>query len=483
METNAVQTNAQPTDPSGAIVFDSTSGISLEEQQEILAGINAMTGGSRLVSEAAVPKAKKRGFLFPLFVNIGAVILLVAGFLLLSHFHVQEEQGIRESYATLGLTERALIQEIRQETSRQLRAKENEINSILLLLSTVDAEYRLLQDSLEILTDAQQQRAAALLLMQEEYRTTLSGLQEERASIIEDSRVREVVLRAQAEERTRDLAARVEQSEVHLSAAMEELRLLSAEHERAARAESQMGAYYAAANSHIGEGRLDEASATLRTMREFLAAPSLQGIRTVEARRQTHLTAISALEGAVAEARRLTSAIALLEGGAVQPPLPVNGPQDGALAQALEDLAELNVRYAALGQQLEAQGLIITATGDEQARLIAEHAGTIAGLQTENQRLNAANTTQQQTLATQQQTLTAQQATLNQRASEIQTLTGENTGLRNQVQATAARAEQSEAALEEQARQYAVLSQQKDELQDQFDELQQRLEAALRLFQ
>ena len=55
----------QAAEPSGAVVFDTSSGISLEEQQEILSGINAMSGGSRLVPEAAVTEAKKRGFLFP----------------------------------------------------------------------------------------------------------------------------------------------------------------------------------------------------------------------------------------------------------------------------------------------------------------------------------------------------------------------------------------------------------------------------------
>ena len=48
-----MDTNAQSPDPSFDIVFDRSSGISLEEQQEILAGINAMTGGSRLVPDGA----------------------------------------------------------------------------------------------------------------------------------------------------------------------------------------------------------------------------------------------------------------------------------------------------------------------------------------------------------------------------------------------------------------------------------------------
>ena len=65
METNSLHNQE-------TIAFDSSSGISLEEQQEILAGINAMAIGSRVVPQAAVTEAKKRGAMFPLFVNIGA---------------------------------------------------------------------------------------------------------------------------------------------------------------------------------------------------------------------------------------------------------------------------------------------------------------------------------------------------------------------------------------------------------------------------
>ena len=82
-------------DAPGTIVFDTTSGISMEEQQEILDGINAMSGGTRLVPEAAVTKAKKKDFIFPLLINIGAVILLGLGGLLLSFFYNQDEQSIR----------------------------------------------------------------------------------------------------------------------------------------------------------------------------------------------------------------------------------------------------------------------------------------------------------------------------------------------------------------------------------------------------
>jgi chromosome segregation ATPase len=270
-------------------------------------------------------------------------------------------------------------------------------------------------------TEAQIERAAALLQMQEEYRFTLSSLYDERAEIIEDSRLRETALRAQAEERVGELSAQVEQGQAELSAAIEELSRLTTEQERAARLESQMNAYYSTANSHINERRLDEASNTLSTMREFLAAPSFQGIRAVEARRQTHLAAIAALEGAVAETRRLTEAA-------------VPGAQD-------EVLVALQTRNATLEQQLDAQRQLATASGSDQTRLISE-------LQTANANMD----------------------------TQITSLLSETATYRVQVQ-------QTEAELEDNRRRFNDLNQRNTDLQARYDDLQDRLDTALRLFQ
>lgn len=102
----------QTADSLAAIVFDTSSGISLEEQKEILTGINAMTIGNRLASSASFEKAKRNGFIFPFFVNLGAAVILAAGFLLLPVIHVHEIQEIRRASARAGLAESMLIQEI-----------------------------------------------------------------------------------------------------------------------------------------------------------------------------------------------------------------------------------------------------------------------------------------------------------------------------------------------------------------------------------
>jgi len=491
----------QVTDPSG-IVFDTTSGISLEEQQEILAGINAMAGGNRLTPGISVTKARKRGFLFPFFVNICALVLLGLGFMLLSHLHIQEDQGIRENFAALDLTERKLIQEIRQETNRQIEQKDNEINGILSKLSAADSEYRELQASVDTLTEEQKERAASLLKMQEDYRSSLSGLQEEKAKILEDSRQQETSLRAQAEQSVKELSSQIEQSQANLSSAMGELRRLSGEREQAAGIDAQMGGFYTALNSQLSAGRPDDAAATLAAMKEFLNTSSFQGNRSLEARRQNYLAAVAAMETAVKEGR-LKMGGAAGEGAAVQAEVPETG-QDDAPAAAL---AELQAKYTALEQKAADQERSIAAyssQGTEQSKAIAAFESAINELKGENGKLSAANTNQQDTLNrrdTEIVNLRNQNATMQQQMSDlnqstaalearIQTATtrlSDNdaaiAALRAQVQTANTKAQQSDAALQEQQQQNADLTQKLSALQSQYDDLQRRMDAAVRAFQ
>jgi chromosome segregation ATPase len=374
------------------IVFDTTSGISLEEQKEILAGINAISDGRRLAPEAAVTEAKKKGFLFPLWVNIGAFILLILGIAVLSRLHVNDEQQIRGSSAALGFTERRLIQEIRLETDRQIREKENRINDILAKLSAVDTEYRELQVSVENMTDVQKQRSASLLVLQEEYQLILSGLEEEKARILEDSRLQEEALRAQAAKRAGEFASRLEQDQAKPDAALEELKPLDREQKWVKRIEAQMGGFYAAVNNHISGGRTGEASSALKAMREFLAAPAFQGVLALEARKQTHLAAIAAMEEA----------------------LSLSGDVQG------ENLADLKDRNAVLEQRtanLERDIAAFGAQGSDQGRIIAEYAAAIRELET-------ARKEQQQTLSRRDSEIETLRTEIGEREQQVSELNG-----------------------------------------------------------
>ena len=225
----------------GQIVFDTESGFSMEEQQEILDRINSLSLEKSMVPEGNVLKseAKKRGILFPLLLNIAALLFLAGGFVLLWFFFSSTDHDIRTSDVVLSLDDQRLLREIRLETNRLLNEKESQINIILLNLEDIEIEYRQLEMSVETLSDEQRARAEYLLNLQDEYNVTLTQLRTEQTEIIEHARQREMQLRAEAESRVRTLTLELEQSGVELSAAMEEMARLSSLQERASVAETQ----------------------------------------------------------------------------------------------------------------------------------------------------------------------------------------------------------------------------------------------------
>jgi len=103
------------------IVFDANSGISGEEQREILAKINGIAEKNRRsLAETAengqegnnrLFKAQNSGNLFPIAVNIAAVLVLAAGLLTLSIFHGKTDAQVRRT-KVYNSAEHALFDEI-----------------------------------------------------------------------------------------------------------------------------------------------------------------------------------------------------------------------------------------------------------------------------------------------------------------------------------------------------------------------------------
>ncbi|MDR3276211.1 MAG: hypothetical protein LBT11_03200 [Treponema sp.] len=204
MEVSAQKTDQSvPVPPDADMVFDAASGFSTEEQQEILAKIEAAASAGRIIpvpeeADGEIRRAaKKRGGVFPLLVNLGALLVLAAGLSALFLFQSQEDGDIRGSATDLGVTERALIREIREETGRQLRAKDEEIGAIQSRLNEAEVEYRGLQT--RELSEAETRRRDELEAQIAAYRRNLSTLNNERLHILEDSEQREAQARARPE--------------------------------------------------------------------------------------------------------------------------------------------------------------------------------------------------------------------------------------------------------------------------------------------
>jgi len=348
------------------IVFDAGCGISEEEQREIFAQINGIAEKNRLSLSIATDggagkgrkkkrfKAKKSGGLFPVLVNAAAIAALAGGFLALYIFQGKTDAQVREGARVYNSAERALIEEIRKETSSRLEAKENEISQIASKLEGVDAELRNLHSSNQELTVEQRAAEEQLKATQEEYRALLAGLQNERSRILEEARAREASLQAQLESRTRELALVSEQSAAAIDIARGELDRLAREQAQAATVEAQMGALFANLSSAINENNLDEASTIIRSMRGFLNTPAFQGLRSIQARKELYAQAINSFDTMIDELRRSQAALATGVLSLDRSAEATFAELQERTAQLERDLAERNRRITEMERTLQA---------------------------------------------------------------------------------------------------------------------------------
>jgi len=220
---------------SNEVKFDTTSGISIEEQKEILSQINGIAEKNRQSlsrTEPVTVKTKKKSAVFPLAVNAAAVLVLLIGTLLLVHCNSKTDAQVRTGDAVFNTTEKALIEEIRKETAEKIAVKEKEIASISSQLKDIDDELLSLHSSNQELTAEQRATQERLLALQASYRSELAYLENEKTQIIETSRASEARLRAQLDERNREYAAASTRAAGELEAAVRELERLANENER-----------------------------------------------------------------------------------------------------------------------------------------------------------------------------------------------------------------------------------------------------------
>jgi chromosome segregation ATPase len=325
-----------------------------EERREIAERIEAAAkrDPSGIPLMPAKGETTRRG-LFPLAVNAGALLVLAAGLFLIFFFHREEAAEIRESGAILGITGRKLIEEIRS----QLNEKDAEIAAMNARIAGVDAELERL-DALEALSGEQREALAELHRQQDEYRRSLSGLQNERERIIAEARQKEAALYARLREQ-QGAPENFSAQSPELQAAGAELEKLSGEQEKAALAEKQLNAYFAAAEKKIQAGQYAEASEVIALLREFLATPSFQSLRTIQARRESDLAAVNALS-------LMATALA---SGAVPAAAPPSGPGQAELLQQAELQRQLDSQTAAFAGQEKAIADLRKELGDSRKNI------------------------------------------------------------------------------------------------------------------
>ncbi|MDR2467563.1 MAG: hypothetical protein LBD22_01220 [Spirochaetaceae bacterium] len=284
----------------GALTIDTTSGISAEEQREIIANIDAIAGATSI---AAVPRkiaARKRGVLFPLIINCAALVLLAGGVFLLWRFFKEDDTVIRMTGSSLDSAEGRLIEEIRGD----------------------------------------------------------------------------------------------------FDAAREEIARLTSNLEKATAFEWQMSGFYKTVNDAYTAGKLADAQAILRSMREFINTPSFAGIRQIEERREINMAMLDAMTRLIDESIRTSRVTEELNEAAQMAERATLEKED-----ALRRVEELDAERAALAK-----------TAEQRAATLTERDRVIGELRAQTTDLRDTITTQEQRIST----LTTQNATLTQRLSAVQ---------------------------------------------------------------
>ncbi|MCL2190410.1 MAG: hypothetical protein FWB79_00280 [Treponema sp.] len=410
-------------DAGSEIVIDASSGISVEEQQEILVQINGIAEKNRRALSSGTEtagspgsrfKAKKNGGLFPVLVNVFALAVLAGGFFALYSFQSEANIQAREGTRVFSDMERALIDEIRRETNSLLEAKDSEINMILLSLGDVETQLQELIIGSEVLTLEQEAIREQLVTQQEERLAALAQAREERSHILEEARSREAMLQAQLDARVREITAVADRHSADLDAARAELAQVSREQAQAAAVEAQISAFFANIHAQVAENRADEAGQTIASLREFINSPAFHGVRAIQARRDLYVQASDALETLLEESRVAQQAMIA-----------------GALPPDREAEARLEGEVARLEAELESAREALVAGDAGAAQHITQLQGSVSSLQSANATLTSQNATLAAQVATQTQAAeTIRQESQTQVASLSQELGARDNAIR-----------------------------------------------------
>ncbi|MBN2875069.1 MAG: hypothetical protein JXM71_08235 [Spirochaetales bacterium] len=341
----------------GDFTFDKSSGISSEDQRDILRHIDQVAKSSRILAGPDTWKVKprKRGILLPLAVNMVGFLVLAGGLFGLGHIFSQQDQGAANDTVMLESAEGRLLQEIKREAEGRLQEKDKEIASIQERMASLDreradlltsVESRIkakeveLREALNIELERERQRLIAeglsesaiqerlkeferrkseefasqlseftrkaeeeRLAMQanldkarDEFRENLSVATAERQRIQDESRAREQELRAQLTEKDQALETERARTAETLRTAQAELTRLNEDAARMKAAEDQLLGLYASARQALRDGRLDDAMNTLTALRGYLEDPRVATIPSLMARRELDLFAADLIE-------------------------------------------------------------------------------------------------------------------------------------------------------------------------------------------
>jgi|GEM_PF-833637 len=328
----------------------SSEGISADDRREIEDEIDGVSRRNRLSArpEDFVVRPRRKGFLFPLAVNLLAVAATALAILVLSRVFLQRDVDIASMAASLETAEGKLLRELKRDSESRLlekdraiadfqsriraidkerselasniddrvRTKEAELRAIL--KSEVEAEReRLAEERISAsaresrLRTYEAEKTAALdrLLSEEraaaeaeksaaeekyrqlkdDYQKSVSSLGEERKRLQDESRKREAEIRSQAEVEARALEAQGAAARAGLERARAELSSLADQKAKQSAIEERVLGLYESIRSALRERRYEDAATGAEALASYLSDPELAANPSIKPRRDADL--------------------------------------------------------------------------------------------------------------------------------------------------------------------------------------------------
>jgi hypothetical protein len=331
------------------IVFDSESGISREDQVEILKEIEKVATQSRInvTPEVFAVRAVKRGVLFPIVVNIVTILVLgigAAAFYFL--FQQGETQISREKPASISV-EGDIIEQVKKDAEAKLQQKNLEIDQIQGRLSEINKEKQDLQSTMDAKVNQREQELRAALdaelelerarlkgqglsdeaitkriqdletqkntefnrqleafktqadedkkkseqslkNLEAEFTASLSKANAEKQQALADSTKREEELRKQLEQKT-------QAAETAKTQAEQTLLSVSAQNEKEDFASNQLIGLYEAVRSDIDQRNWDKAITSLQAVSDFVSTEDIAELPIIKKRRGFDLFVVDSI--------------------------------------------------------------------------------------------------------------------------------------------------------------------------------------------
>jgi hypothetical protein len=332
------------------------SGIDAKDRAEISARLNELTRKSRINAEPStfVVKAKKKGVLMPVIVNLATILGVALAVFFLVRFFGREEAETSDNGVALQSTEGKLIAELKKESASQLDAKDRQIAEIQQRMAELDRQKTDLALSMETRIkareselkatmaaeiEAERQRLLALGLseaavqdrirkfeaeknaefsrqiaafqkqaeaersaeearlaaVRAEYESNMAGLADERKKIQAEAQRREEALRASLDAKAASMAAENAQNLAGLQAAQAELARLEEQKKKAAGADEKVAALYASVKKALDEKRYADAALQAAALRSYLDDPEVLALSSMPARRPADIFASESL--------------------------------------------------------------------------------------------------------------------------------------------------------------------------------------------